>query len=177
LSLYLYLTGLGKIVKIFTADPPPSYLSFLPEIEEIRSDIKVFSESWDLYLFVDCGSLNNTRVPAELVRDKLILNIDHHVSNNKYGWLNLVEPLASSTCEIIYSYFKAVGQAVDKRLATCLLAGILGDTSGFIHSTTQVETIKIASELIKTGVKIHQIFNFVVKLFASLTLDFRAFHI
>jgi bifunctional oligoribonuclease and PAP phosphatase NrnA len=163
LSFYLYLRFLGKEVRIFTADPAPSYLFFMPEIDQVTSDSQVFGERWDLVVFLDCASLNNTRVQPEMVAGKMIINIDHHVSNPSYGAINLIDAKASSACEIVYNFFIAIGYRIDRRVATCLLSGILGDTSGFIHSTTRAETVKIASELIKTGIKIHQIFNFVVR--------------
>jgi len=163
LSFYHYLKSLGKEAKVFTADPPPAYLQFMPGIDEVTNDLRVFDESWDLYFFLDCGSIGNTRLPAELFQGRTILNIDHHISNNSYGLVNLIDAQASSTCEIAYDYFRAVGFPIDKRLATNLLSGILGDTSGFVHSTTRSETVRIASELIKVGIKIHQIFNYVVR--------------
>lgn len=163
LSFYIYLKSLGKEVRVFTADSAPAYMSFLPGIDEITNDLHVFDERFDLYFFLDCGSLGNTCVPLDKIKGKTILNIDHHISNSKYGLVNLVDGQASSTCEIVYKYFLSIGYKLDKRLATCLLSGILGDTGGFVHSTTKAETIEIASELIKLGVKIHQIFNFVVR--------------
>ncbi len=163
LSFYLYLKSLGKEVKVFTIDPAPSYLQFMPLIDEVTSDQSIFNDRWDLYFFLDCGSISNTRLPEELFQGKTILNIDHHISNNSYGLVNLIDVQASSTCEIAYKYFKFIGYPLDKRAATNLLAGILGDTSGFIHSTTHGETVQIASELIKVGIKIHQIFNYVVR--------------
>jgi len=163
LSFFLYLKSLGKEVRIFAADPAPSYLHFMPGIDELTADRSVFDQRWDLYFFLDCGSISNTRLPEEMFKGKTVLNIDHHVSNSAYGLVNLIDTKASSTCEIAYNYFSKIGYALDRRLATNLLAGILGDTSGFIHSTTQGETVKIASELIKTGIKIHQIFNYVVR--------------
>lgn len=144
-------------------DPAPSYLFFMPEIDHISTDRQLFNERYDLYVFLDCGSISNTRLSEEMIKGKTVLNIDHHASNVFYGSMNYVDTKASSTCEIVYNFFKAIGYKVDKKIATCLLSGILGDTSGFIHSTTQADTIKIASELIKTGIKIHQIFNFVVR--------------
>ena len=163
LSFYIYLKLLGKEVKMYFNDPAPSYLFFMPEIDQISTDQQLFAERYDLYVFLDCGSISNTRLSEVVIQGQTVLNIDHHASNTNYGTVNYVNTKASSTCEIVYNFFMAIGFKVDKKIATCLLAGILGDTSGFIHSTTQAETIKIASELIKTGIKIHQIFNFVVR--------------
>jgi len=163
LSFYLYLKSLGKQAWFFLADLPPLYLSFLPAIDEVTNDPAVFGDFVDLYVFLDCGSLAQANLPAGALRHKNIINIDHHASNNSYGRVNLVDIRASSTCEIIYRYFVAAGQVIDKQLATCLLTGILCDTSGFIHSNTRSETVRIASELVKHGVKINQLLNFVVR--------------
>lgn len=163
LSFYLYLKSLGKQVAIYSADQPPAYLSFMPALDEVSSDLQLFKERWDLYFFVDCGSIGNTRLDEKLFSGRLILNIDHHISNPGYGTVNFVNAKASSTCEIAYDFFKSIGYQLDRRLATNLLAGILGDTGGLVHSSTKAETIAAASELIKIGVKIYQIFNFVVR--------------
>lgn len=162
LSLFYFLTELGKQAKIFCADLPPKYLSFMPLISEIQADQRVFEEDFDLLVFVDCGSIGNTGIDEALIRGKKIINIDHHASNNGYGLINLVAPTASSTCEVLFEFFSGIDRRMDKRTATCLLSGIMGDTSGFLHSTTKPRTLAIASELIKYGVKINQIFHFVV---------------
>lgn len=163
LSFHQYLKSLNKVVSVYSADPAPSYLHFMPGIDELTNDIAIFDQHWDTYLFLDCGSISNTRLSEEILNGKMVINIDHHISNNSYGQINLIDTTASSTCEVSYNYFKAINFPIDKNIATNLLAGILGDTSGFIHSTTGSETVKIASELIKVGIKIHQIFNYVVR--------------
>ena len=163
LSLANYLKKQAKQVTIFTFDKAPGYLDFLSGISEITNDLAVFNQYWDLKVFLDCGSIGNTGLEEELALKGKIVNIDHHVSNSGYGVVNLIDTKASSTCEIIYDFFKFNNFEPDRQVATCLLAGILGDTSGFIHSTTQVKTVLIASELIKKGLKIHQIFNFAVR--------------
>ena len=163
LALYYHISELGKQARIFCADRPPRYLSFMPLISDISSDRALLDGDYDLRLFVDCGSIKNAGIDEASVAGKNIINIDHHSSNSGYGRINLILPQASSTCEVLFDFFAGIGRPLDKRTATCLLAGILGDTSGFIHSTTKPKTLAVASELIKYGVKIHQIFNFVVR--------------
>jgi bifunctional oligoribonuclease and PAP phosphatase NrnA len=163
LSFLNYLKSLNKQVTVFTIDPIPGYLRFLPGATEIINDPEVFNEYWDLRIFLDCGSIGNTGLEERLALKGKIINIDHHVSNPSYGLLNLINIKASSTCEMVYDFFKFVGFEPDRQVATCLLAGILGDTSGFVHSTTQAKTVLVASELVKKGLKIHQIFDFAVR--------------
>lgn len=163
LSFYNYLKPLVTEVKMYTADPAPAYLFFLPGLDLISNDPNILLDSWDVYVFLDCGSISHTRLDENFFVGKTVVNIDHHISNKNYGQLNLIDISASSACEIVYDYFQLIGVTIDRSLATCLLSGILGDTSGFMHSNTGTKTVMIASELVKTGVKIHQIFNFVVR--------------
>lgn len=163
LSFYIYLRSLGKTVAVYSADQPPAYLSFMPELEVVSSNQQLFNEQWDLYFFVDCASISNTRLEEENFVGKNILNFDHHISNPGYGRLNLIDIKVSSACELAYNFFRAIGYQFDRRVATNLLSGIMGDTGGFMHSNTSAQTVEAASELIKMGVKIYQIFNFVVR--------------
>jgi len=163
LSFYIYLRSLGKTAVVYSADQPPACLSFMPEVDTVSSNSQLFNEQWDLYFFVDCASIGNTRLDEKLFSGKNILNFDHHLSNPNYGTLNLVDIKVSSTCELSYNFFRAIGYQFDRRVATNLLAGIMGDTGGFMHPNTSAQTVEAASELIKMGVKIYQIFNFVVR--------------
>lgn len=163
LSFHIYLKSLGKTTAVYSADQPPACLSFMPEIGAVSSDPRILNEQWDLYFFVDCASISNTRLDENFFRDKNVLNFDHHVSNPGYGKLNLIDTKVSSACELAYNFFRAVGYQFDRRVATNLLAGIMGDTGGFMHPNTSARTVETASELIRMGVKIHQIFNFVAR--------------
>ncbi|MFA5048079.1 MAG: DHH family phosphoesterase [Patescibacteria group bacterium] len=161
LGLLFYLKSLGKKVSVFVADKPPAYFSFLPGFEEVNSEPQVFYETWDVVVFLDSADISNTRVDMSFIRTQALVNIDHHFTNPSYGQLNFVDVRASSTCEIIYKFLKHVGFALDRRIATCLLAGIFNDTGGFSNAATNIDSIVIASDLIKHGVKIHQLFNYI----------------
>jgi len=162
LTFYFYLASLGKIVKCFTPDLAPGYLSFMPDIDIISNDKSVAQENWDLILFLDCASLNMSQLSAEDIASKATANLDHHASNPGFADYNFIEAHASSTCELAYRYLKSVNVNLDKRMATCLLSGILADTGGFANAATNSEAISIASDLVKYGVKINQIFNYVM---------------
>ena len=161
LGLFFYLKSLGKKVSVFVADEPATYFSFLPGFDELKSESSVFYESWDVVVFLDSSDINHTRVDTSFVKTQTIVNIDHHFTNNGYGQLNFVDSHASSTCEIIYKFLKHVGFEIDRRIATCLLAGIFNDTGGFSNAATNIDSIVIASDLVKHGVKIHQLFNYI----------------
>jgi phosphoesterase RecJ-like protein len=91
----------------------------------------------------------------ELIGDgKLIVNIDHHVSNEKFGKINWVEPEVSSCGEMLYKLFKEMDVALDQAVATNLYVAILTDTGSFRYSNTTSQTHKIASELLEHGLDV-----------------------
>ena len=163
LALQIYLSGLGKTIGTFVSDEPPVYFNYLPYFEEIKADPNVFAEPWDLIVFVDSGDIGHTGVDLNAIAGIPTVNIDHHFSNAGYGYANLVVPCASSTCEIIYRLLRDLGADIDRRIANCLLTGILSDTGGFSNAATSLDAMAVASDLTKRGGKIYQIFNHSVK--------------
>ena len=87
-----------------------------------------------------------------LCKAKAVINIDHHITNENFGDVNIVLPSSGSTCEIVYKLIKYMGIEMDKDIATCLYTGINTDTGRFMYSNTTYETHIIAAELIKTGI-------------------------
>lgn len=163
LSLLIYLRDLGKNTGAFVADGPPSYFDFLPFIEELKNDRSVLEQQWEVAIVLDSGDWDYTGFDRRLLNSAFIINLDHHWSNHHFGDINLVDNRASSTCEMIYHFFEAVGAPLNRRIATCLLNGILTDTSGFTNAATTVASMRIASRLISQGAKIHHITNKVVR--------------
>jgi phosphoesterase RecJ-like protein len=92
-----------------------------------------------------------------------IINIDHHATNQHYGEINLVDPEASSTAEIIFNFLNINNQPVDKHMATALLAGILTDTSNFTNPGTTIGSMKVASRLISYGARTNEISRHLLK--------------
>ena len=62
-------------------------------------------------IFLDCGNIDRT--PAEqLKRDDggaLIVNIDHHHDNTRFGTINHVDPHASCTAEMVWDLMHGLG--------------------------------------------------------------------
>lgn len=106
----------------------------------------------DLFISVDCGDIERLGKAKSIFENtKNTVNIDHHISNNNFGKLNIVNPKASSTSEIIFEIVNHIG-IIDLDIATALYTGIVFDTSGFKHKSTSKRTHQIASELIEIGV-------------------------
>lgn len=142
-----------KQVKSACVDQPGQLITLIPESGTF---ISIFDPNeFDLFIAVDCGALNQTgflSLPKHVnAKGKEFINIDHHISNDSYGTINLVEPQAASTTEIIYNLFNNWEIKFTPFLATCLLAGIYSDTGSFMHPNTQESTMNIAADLLSKG--------------------------
>jgi phosphoesterase RecJ-like protein len=73
--------------------------------------------------------------------------IDHHRSNDGLGTVPLVDPEASSTCEIVFRLSTALGGPLSGEAATCLYAGLITDTGRFQYQAVRPETLRVAAEL------------------------------
>jgi bifunctional oligoribonuclease and PAP phosphatase NrnA len=115
--------------------------------------------SHDLVVSVDTGSLDRIGVGTELyVNSPISINIDHHISNTFYGKYNYVITTAASTCEIIYDIVIKLTD-LDINIASIIYAGIVFDTGGFRHSTTNSNTFNIAANLISFGIPFNKIYT------------------
>lgn len=151
LAAAAYLSSLGKPVACFCLDEIPRSLDFLLSGTKINRNLNQDWEAADAVVLVDCGDLDMAGLTANELSGKRTVVIDHHITNPQYGEINLVEPEASATAEILFNYFNFIRFAVDKRTATCLLAGIYGDTDGFSNLGTTSSSFLAAAELLKRG--------------------------
>jgi phosphoesterase RecJ-like protein len=83
----------------------------------------------------------------------LVVNIDHHSTTALFGAINWIDSTASAVGEMIYNLCKATGVRVTKEIAECVYTALITDTGSFHYSNTTERTFKVASELVRTGVK------------------------
>jgi phosphoesterase RecJ-like protein len=88
---------------------------------------------------------------AEWFARARILNIDHHITNTGFGTVNLVDPTAAATCEVVHGLLRPLGVAPDAGVATALLAGIVRDSHGFADPATSPRTMRIVAALMEAG--------------------------
>jgi len=122
-------------------------LKFLSRFEKISDVLPTF---YDLVISVDCGDMK--RFGFKPMADTKIINIDHHLSNEDFGTIDLVEPNRGSTAEIVYDFLMENNIQITKEIATALYVGIYSDTQGFATSRTNKKTFDIISHLVGTGV-------------------------
>ncbi len=152
LALGWALKDLQKEVFLLNQDPLPENLSFLPGAEEIKHQAPA-QGTFDVALIVDCG--DKSRLGEEfskISRLGKIINIDHHISNSYFGDLNLVDPQASSTAEIIYDLVRQIKVPLRKAIAENIYVGILTDTGSFHYANTSAKALQVARECLLAGV-------------------------
>lgn len=158
--------GLRQI-ELFTREPETvdDYKDiFLLDKKDFTKNIDLLKNTYyDLIIILDCGSLSQAGIDDWIGAYKVnslqtvIVNIDHHLSNNYYGHVNYVKPFASSTCQLIYELLRSQQQTISSFMATSLLYGIVADTGSYSNGATNLESLKISAELLRLGAHHYQV--------------------
>ena len=173
LAIAIIAERLGKQAEVVAGDPIPPFLAFLPRVDRVRSEPRMEP---DVAVIVDAGDLARTgtiaREHADWLKRATLVNIDHHVSNPRFGAANLVDASAAATCEIVALMLPELGITLDVELATCLAAGLVQDTHTFAHPNTTPRTLRVAADLVKAGAPLSAINRAIYadKPFATLRL-------
>ncbi|NOX98106.1 MAG: bifunctional oligoribonuclease/PAP phosphatase NrnA [Nitrospirae bacterium] len=153
LALASLLEEMGKSIIIVNVDPVPDPFRFLPESDRITNDF-IPEDPPEVALVLDTSSLDRTGRVAGLVRKaKLVINIDHHISNEKFGDINLIEEDAGAVGEQIFSLIRSLDCPIGKKRAVSLYTAILTDTGAFQYDNTTEKTHRIARHLLREGVE------------------------
>lgn len=150
LGLCWLLRSLGKEAEVVLRDPVPvSYLT-LPGASEIKQVGEV-NGKYDAVFVIECSDLARPGING--LESQVTVNIDHHSTSEHFGTINWIDQTASAVGEMIYNLCKAIGGRISKEIAECIYLAIVSDTGSFHFSNTTDRTLKVASELIKVGVK------------------------
>lgn len=150
LGLCWLLRSLGKTAEVIVrGDVPVAYKS-LPGADEIR-DVESVDKKYDAIFVIECSDLERPGIKG--LENELTVNIDHHATSEHFGSINWIDPTASAVGEMIYNLCKAIGGRVTREIAECVYMALVTDTGSFHFSNTTDRTLKVASELIKAGVK------------------------
>lgn len=88
-----------------------------------------------------------------------IVNIDHHVTNDGFGSINLVDSRAAASCEVVSQVLEAMDVRLDARIAAAILAGIVRDSHGFSASSTRAATFRAAARAVDAGAEVEPIYR------------------
>ncbi len=161
LAFYKLLRAKGKKAVIVNEDSLPYGYDFLPGNKVIRKlSHSLKNIKFDVFVVLDCSDLKR---PGEVYKlntaNKPVLNIDHHISNSKFGDINWVDPNSSCCCEMIYRIYEEMGVAIDKDSALCIYVGLATDTGHFRYTNTTSTTHKIVSDLLKYKIDVSRVYR------------------
>lgn len=130
---------------------PPQY-EFLPGAGALSAP-EAFPDSPEVFVAADCGDDGRLDLLKGKFRNAATtINLDHHLSNPRFGDINLVEVGAASSSELVYELIRRMDGVPDTDEATCLYTGIVTDTGRFQHSNTSPATLRAAAALRELGV-------------------------
>ena len=151
------LTAMGKQFDMACDDGVLRKFDYLPLARDVRRRVD-HRKIYDLLIAVDCGDeFRMGYVYSRLRCEPVVINIDHHISNNNFGNINLVVADVTSTAELLANLIPKMGVEIDQGIATSLMTGMVTDTLGFRVTGVTGETLKVAGDLISAGADLAQI--------------------
>jgi phosphoesterase RecJ-like protein len=156
LGLALALGAMGKRCTVACADPAPPSVSFLPGAKMIVAQPPT---TQDVIVVLDTGDLTRlgTIYTPEAFSGRPVINIDHHLTNTRFGTVNIIDDQAAAVGEMIYMLLQALGAPLNRMIATCLLTGIVTDTIGFRTVSTTSRVLRTAADLVEAGASLTDI--------------------
>lgn len=146
------LRRLGKKAFIYSSDPIPANLQFLPGVKKISVGRLPAKRTYDVVLLLECSTPARAGELGDVL-DKAgaVVNIDHHRTFEPYGDVNYVVPTASSTAELVAGLLSLMGVKLTPAEATCLYTGVATDTGRFHYPSTTGKTMHMAASLLEAG--------------------------
>jgi len=176
LAMRLALQQLGKDAVMYLPGetPLPAEYSFMPLEGLVREAPADATER--VLIAVDCAKEDRIGDEAVLSRAPLVLNVDHHHDNTRFGDLDLIVADASSTGEVLRDLFSELDVELTPELAEPLYIALVTDTGRFQYTNTTPKALRLAADLVDSGADIHAVFQEVYESveFAKLKLLARA---
>jgi phosphoesterase RecJ-like protein len=94
---------------------------------------------------------------AQAFGGRPLIDFDHHITNTRFGTINIIDPNAASVGEMIFDLVQDLGVPVNRDMATCILTAMVTDTLGFRTSSTTPHTLKTAAVLVEAGAPLSEI--------------------
>lgn len=154
LALGLILEKLGKQITIANRDPVPESLAFLPgsgRITRLTAPVEA-----DLLIVLDAAGQDRIEAAFwdHVAAIPVILNLDHHISNTRFGHLVHIDDRAPATGQLVFELARTAGWPLDAAIGENLLVAISTDTGSFRYPSTTAETMRIAGAILDLGVDV-----------------------
>lgn len=155
LAMGLCLQQMGKQVVVWNEDGMLDKYRFLPCSELVTTPPATPGE-FDVAIALDTATherLGESCIAA-MGKPRLLINIDHHVSNNRYGDLAHIDSTAPATGQILHELVRQNDLPLTYEMADNLFVAISTDTGSFQYPQTTARTFEIAGDLIRAGVDV-----------------------
>jgi phosphoesterase RecJ-like protein len=177
LALYHFLISRGINVKVLIPNELPSFLLWMPGIENavIYDQNMQFGNglisSADLIFCMDYNGLSRVKLFTEQLKTAKATRIliDHHVQPDNEFEISFSEISVSSTSELLFQILEESGfsSEISKDMAECFFVGIMTDTGSFSYACNRHETFDITAKLIKTGIDVERIHRMVYDTYSE----------
>ncbi|MBC8080358.1 MAG: DHH family phosphoesterase, partial [Gorillibacterium sp.] len=152
------LAQLGKHFIMINENSIPEKFAFLMGNRQIIDYSLKPELHFERVITVDCADFLRIGEVRELFDAGIpLLNIDHHPTNDYFGAVQLIQPEAAATAEILYTLAMEIGTSWSPELASFIYTGLLTDTGGFRYANTTSHVLRIAAEMLEYGVFGHEI--------------------
>ena len=150
LALKLGLESLGKKVDVMIDSNFSHQIAELPHFESIN--VKTI-EKYDLFVCLDTATIDRLgKHKYKIMKNRSkSVQLDHHITNERYCKLNVINERYSSTSELLYTFFKVANIEISPTMAKLLLVGMLTDTGRLSYSNTTSDTLYVASKLLESS--------------------------
>ena len=156
LALAIALQNAGKKVTCWNEDPIPDKYKFL-DPDGLLERPKP-GQGFDCVIATDCASFQRLGNAGKYsLNRKVLINIDHHESNPRYGDVNWVSAREPSCGELVFRLLKVARWPITKPIADLLFAAVSTDTGSFQYPTTRPGTFHTGAELVTRGADLAKI--------------------
>lgn len=155
LALGCSLLAMGKTVHFWNEDGLPDSLAFLAGSERVVLP-PVEPQDIDVVLAVDTATkprLGDNALHAAS-KAKVWVNIDHHISNPRYGDLNYIDASSPATGQILYDLIRALDMPLPAESRDAIYVAVSTDTGSFQYPATTAKTYELAAQLIRCGLDV-----------------------
>lgn len=157
LGLARFLRQQGKRITVYCDDLINKSLSFIPGIEFCQRPEEGTKVETDLLVVIDASSFDRVGLVSDVVQPKVLLNIDHHISNTRFADYLYLDAKAAAVGEVMCDLFDAMHWPMDEEIAVCFYTAITTDCGSFRYANTTPKTMRNAAKLLEYGVQPNEI--------------------
>jgi phosphoesterase RecJ-like protein len=174
MTLALRDNGISAVPTLANVENPPSTYAFLPGFGLYVPAEQL--EAPDVFVAMDTPVSSRLGLGEPLAKAAAaVIVFDHHPNGEEYGTVNVLDPSASATAQLVWQFAKTLG-APSSDVAECCYVGLVTDTGRFSYDNTSAVALRDAADMVEAGVSPAQIAHQVYqsRTSASLAIESRA---